>query len=327
MSPQERPNLAILALKYLKYLSVQRTASDHTSKSYANDLAQFLAPIGVQKILYTSVTPVTSYQIIEKENQSICPTWDEKSLKDLLQKAKFRWADLKASSRNRKWAVVSGFLKWLYEKKWIDEPLALQIHSPKRPQQLAHFISVDEALALLKALDEPRVTALVLLLYGGGLRVSEACRLKWSDLKPSNRTLLVHGKGDRQRLVTLPELCWEALRKLESSRSGPYVLTDTDQPLSPRKAYGWVRAAGARAGLLRPLNPHALRHSYATHLLTSGADLRVIQELLGHRSLAATQKYTHLSLDLLAEKIEKHHPLSKSKGALVSKLKKDEELG
>jgi integrase/recombinase XerC/integrase/recombinase XerD len=119
------------------------------------------------------------------------------------------------------------------------------------------------------------------------------------------------------RLVTLPELVWKSLRTL--SVTGAYVFGG-EAPLNPRVAYSIVQAAGKKAQLLKPLHPHALRHSFATHLLTSGADLRVLQELLGHKSLLATQKYTHLSLDHLARSMEKHHPLS------ASKLEDDEDL-
>lgn len=170
-------------------------------------------------------------------------------------------------------------------------------------------------MALIQSLPEdPPVRALILLLYGGGLRVSEACALQWKDLVEGARSLRIRGKGGRERVVAVPERTWEALTALK--REGATVFNG----LGERKAYEWVRQAGARAGLLKPLHPHALRHSYATHLLTSGADLRVLQELLGHRSLAATQKYTHLSLDHLARSLEKHHPLS------ASKLKKTEDL-
>lgn len=320
MSPKERPNLATLTLKYLKYLSLQRTASEHTSKSYASDLGQFLAPIGVQKILYTPLTPVSSFQVIAKKNQAIQNTWNEKTLLELMQKSQAVWASLSAASRNRKWACVRGFLRYLKEKEFIKDNLELRIHSAKLPQKIAHFISVDEAIALVKAMKDGPEKALVLLLYGGGLRVSEACSLEWRDLLSESRAIRVKGKGGRERLVALPDSCWKLIGKLE--RRGKYVLNG-DSPLSSRKAYDWVKEAGARAGLLRPLHPHALRHSFATHLLTSGADLRVLQELLGHQSLSATQKYTHLTIDHLANAMEKHHPLERLR---ASKLKKTNDL-
>jgi len=309
--------LASLVVKYLKYLTLQRTASEHTSKSYANDLGQFLSPIGVQKILYAPLTPVSSFQIIAKKNQTTEAPCEEKILRELIQKSQATWASLKPASRNRKQACVRGFLRWLHEQKLIDSSLESRLHASKIPQRIAHFLSVDEAIALVKSLKDPNVKVLVLLLYGGGLRVSEACGLRWRDLNESSRSIRVLGKGGKQRVVALPKSCWAALTALP--RSGDFVL-EGDKALSPRKAYEQVRLAGIGAGLLRPLHPHALRHSYATHLLTSGADLRVLQELLGHGSLAATQKYTHLSIDHLAGALEKHHPLS------ASKLKKATDL-
>ncbi len=167
---------------------------------------------------------------------------------------------------------------------------------------------MDEALALIRALPEGFSRALVLLLYGGGLRVSEAAQLRWKNLVAESQSIRVVGKGARERVVALPDSVWKALAALE--RKNEFVFGEA---LSNRKAYEWIRQAGQTAKLLKPLHPHALRHSYATHLLTSGADLRVLQELLGHKSLAATQKYTHLSLDHLARSMEKHHPLSASK--------------
>lgn len=311
MPTTDSQKTADLACKYLKYLTQQRTASSHTIKSYANDLSQFLEPLGVQKILYTSSTPGGSFQIFWKETQVQITDLNEQSV-TLLKLAQTRWASLAPASRNRKFAAVRGWFKYLLQESYIADDLSLRVYSPKVPQRLPHFISVDEALSLIRALpeDEPRERALILLLYGGGLRVSEACQLRWRDMLSETRALRVLGKGSVGRIAVLPELSFRALEKV--TRVGDYIFGG-DAALSPRVAYEWVRKAGARAGLLKPLHPHALRHSYATHLLTSGADLRVLQELLGHRSLAATQKYTHLSLDHLARSLEKHHPLSASK--------------
>lgn len=308
MSASECQNLADLACKYLKYLTLQRTASENTSKSYANDLGQFLSPIGVQKILYTSSTLGPSFQITWKKTQVESTDLTEQSV-TLMRHIQDQWACFTPSTRNRKLAVLRGFLRWLFEEHHIAEDISLRLVAPRVPQKLPHFISVDEALALLKCPHDPEVQALLLLLYGGGLRVSEACGLQWRNLVEDSRSLRVNGKGGKTRIVTLPQLSWKSVISLP--RVGEFVFGE--EPLSTRKAYEWVRKAGASAGLLKPLHPHALRHSYATHLLTSGTDLRVIQELLGHSSLAATQKYTHLHMDHLARTIEKHHPLSASK--------------
>jgi site-specific recombinase XerD len=311
--------LANLACKYLKYLTHARTSSDHTSKSYANDLGQFLAPLGVAKILLTRPTLGGSFHVAWKEKPETVVSADPLLL-HLIRTAQTEWGRLSPASRNRKAAAVRGFLKWLQSENHVAEDWSSRLASAKVPQKLPHFISVDEALGLLRALEPDSIErALVLLLYGGGLRVSEACGLRWKDLVRDSHSLRVHGKGGRTRLVALPDLAWRAIEKLPDH--GTYILSG-EKAMSSRKAYEMVRQGGVRAGLLRPLHPHALRHSYATHLLTSGADLRVLQELLGHQSLAATQKYTHLSLDHLARAMEKHHPLSNH----ASKLKKSENL-
>lgn len=307
MSPVDGHNLANLACKYLKYLTHARTSSDHTSKSYANDLRQFLAPLGVEKILLTSVTQGGSFQIEWNKSPGKISNVDPLPL-HLIRVAQANWGALSPASRNRKAAAVRGFLKWLYSESHLPEDWSTRLASAKVSQKLPHFISVDEALGVLRALEPGVARTLVLLLYGGGLRVSEACGLRWRDLVRDARSLRVSGKGGRTRVVALPELAWKSL--FELPERGTYILSGSEVAMSSRKAYSLVRESGAKAGLLRPLHPHALRHSYATHLLTSGADLRIIQELLGHRSLAATQKYTHLSLDHLARAMEAFHPLS-----------------
>jgi len=318
LSVQKRPKLADLACKYLKYLSLQKTTSEHTSKSYANDLGQFLGPSGVQKILYTPSTLGGSFQIRWKESSGPNANTElGEELLLLIRESQSGWKSLAASSRSRKVACVRGFVKWLFAENLLEDDLSSRLVAPKVSQKLPHFLSVDEALALIRSLPAGAPRTLVLLLYGGGLRVSEAGHLRWRDLVAESRSLRVAGKGGRERLVALPEMVWKALQNLP--RTADFVFGE-DTPLSNRKAYEWVREAGRTAGLMKPLHPHALRHSYATHLLTSGADLRVIQELLGHRSMAATQKYTHLSLDHLARMMENHHPLS------ASKLKKGRDI-
>ena len=321
MATQEGFYSAELARKYLNYLLLQRSASDYTIKSYATDLSQFLEPLGLRKILYTPVKTDSPFQFIWQESHAqngaeAIDFVEQTSL--LISLALKRWARLSPASKNRKVAAIRGWLRWQFERRILSRDLTLRLVSPKVPVKIPQFISVDEAISLVSSLADgpkgatadPLPRALILLLYGGGLRVSEAAGLRWKDLVGGQRSLRVQGKGGRERLVAVPELVWEALQALP--RQSEYLLAK-DGPLPLRRAYQIVRDAGVRAGLIKPLHPHALRHSYATHLLTSGADLRVLQELLGHRSLAATQRYTHLSLDHLARSLEKHHPLSASK--------------
>ena len=156
---------------------------------------------------------------------------------------------------------------------------------------------------------------LVLLLYGGGLRVSEACYLRWEQIDFTNKTLLIKGKGGQERLSVLPNRVVKKLKNHQQKKG--FVFHN----LSPRKAYDRIQYWGIKAKLNKPLSPHVLRHSFATHLLTSGSDLRSIQELLGHQSLAATQKYTHLELSHLAHVLKSKHPLHKKKKGKFLKIK------
>lgn len=315
-SPCNRQLLSELIAKYLKYLTFSRTASQHTSKSYANDLNQFFEAIGLQKILYSSELQECFFQWDEE-----CPFEPSGSLEELLTSllptALDKWRDLKPASRNRKTSVLKSFCNWLLDEKLITKNLSDDIFTVRVPAQIPHFLSVDEALALIQsaksACEQNEIPwshlLLLLLLYGGGLRVSEACGLKKADILKSSRQIRVLGKGAKERLIALPDLFWQALNQYWIETE--YLFGEA--PLNPRKAYSIVRDCGTRARLLSPLHPHALRHSFATHLLTSGTDLRALQELLGHSSLTATQKYTHLSLDHLARTMETAHPLSSLK--------------
>ena len=316
MSPKPEQNLASLAANYLNFQELAKTSSKHTSKSYANDLNQFLAPLEVGRIIYQSGKWSIFHEKISNHGEKIPPSPD--LLKKLLGQAQIRWSGLSLASRNRKFACLKSFFKWLSHNGYIEEDLSSQVHCPKVPQKVPHFISLDEALALLKSLataKEPqhkRNELLVLLLYGAGLRVSEACQLLWSQVDLDRKLLTVKCKGGKERKVAMVDILAQRLREFKAShKKTPYIFGETT--LDSRAAYTIVRNAGVKAELLRPLNPHALRHSFATHMLSSGTDLRILQELLGHESLAATQKYLHLSIESLARTMEKNHPLGRDK--------------
>ena len=199
---------------------------------------------------------------------------------------------------------------------------------PSVPKKIPHFLSVDEVVSVLNTIElrAPELSeekeivylqkqkTLFLLLYGGGLRISEACGLKWKDIQFTESRLLIKGKGSKERFSILPDFCFSQLieyRKKFELKNAVYVFGDS--PLHTRVGYEMIRGLGAMAQLMNPLHPHALRHSFATHLLTSGANLRILQTLLGHESLQATEKYTHLSVDHLARLLDQTHPLVKMK--------------
>jgi site-specific recombinase XerD len=315
------PSLDDLVSKYLFFMSFVKTASPETLRAYRTDLGQAFGLDGEALALKIQQTGKVSGPRPTPKNAVRLP---EGALLSACRDAQSQWARLSPATRNRKAACLKSFLNWLHSEGLIERDLASQIHAPKTPHRLPHHLSVDEALTLLKSVEgdqkearseearqvASRDLALILLLYGGGLRVSEACSLTWAQMDQEAKTLRIKGKGGQERLVALPPLASKALLALE--KAGRHVFGNP--PISTRAAYDVVRSRGARAGLLKPLHPHALRHSFATHLLSSGANLRTLQELLGHRTLQATQRYTHLGIDQLARTLEQCHPLSSDKG-------------
>lgn len=307
--------IADLVNQFLHDLEFKERASVHTRRAYELDLRQaFLLPEHTGR----SIESASSF---------------EDELLQMCREASASWKDLSPASRNRKIACLKSFLGWLYEKRVIERDLATLLVAPKVSRRLPHFISVDEAMALLDSILKKidlsqseaerikgeRELALIALLYGGGLRVSEACQLTWKQIDIESGIVRVRGKGGRERQIALPKFSAQAVKRLRKN-NGNYIWGES--PLSPRVAYEMVRSAGAQAGLLKPLHPHALRHSYATHMLSSGANLRTLQELLGHQSLQATERYTHLTIDHLARTLEKFHPLSEVKTSGANSRKK-----
>ncbi len=283
--------------KYLKHMTFVRSSSPLTIKHYTLDLQQAFE--------------------LDKNSHSTRSSWTEPELLTSVRLAFNRWAQLSLASRNRKAATLKSFFSWAFDEELTTKDLSMQVTCPKVPKKIPHFLSVDEALAVLKTFDQKeeiplREKVLFLLLYGGGLRVSEACNLKWSDVHVSQKVLRVMGKGSKERVIALPSMTITVLQRWKKE-SGFNEFVFGEAPLNQRTAYEMVKQSGIRAGLLKPLHPHALRHSFATHLLSSGANLRTLQELLGHESLQATEKYTHLGIDQLARTMEKLHPLGKGK--------------
>lgn len=286
-----------LIYKYLKYMENINSASTHTIKAYKIDLEQAY---------------LNNFKFIVNQDNGT-------EFFKLTRSAQTRWGPLSPASRNRKIATLKSFLSWLYQEQFLDRNFADQLICPKVPRKIPHFLSMDEVVSVLSFYKNKKTTSdseklefnLFLVLYGGGLRIQEACQLKWSDINFNLRRLSILGKGNKQRLVILPQFCIDHLKNLKQLQLTDDYIFD-QKSLNPRKGYEMIRSMGQKAGLMKPIHPHSLRHSFATHLLSSGANLRTLQSLLGHESLQATEKYTHLSIDSLARLIDQAHPLSKS---------------
>ncbi len=310
---------------YLKYQENIKQFSLNSLRAYGKDL-QFLTPD--QPPFHPDDL---SKPPPEAEKQGPETGLDAQELLVLIRKEQNGWTKLSPATKNRKAACLKSFSHYLYDQKIIDTDIAVHIHCPKVPKKIPHFISVDEVIAIIENLEKQemsilrsshsaeeksrqlaenfRSAALFSLLYGCGLRVGEACEMKKNQIQFAQKILRVKGKGGKERLTVMTTFTITALKKLLRVA----VVPDSDSiwgraPLNTRTAYEMIRQMGRRTELQSDLHPHALRHSFATHLLSSGANLRTLQELLGHSSLTATEKYTHLSMGQLAQTMNHFHP-------------------
>ncbi|CAM4371050.1 tyrosine recombinase XerC [Corallococcus exiguus] len=229
------------------------------------------------------------------------------------------------SSRARRLASIKSFYKYLVRQKLLSASPAKLVKSPKLPKSLPKVLPVEEVFAILDMPDVKTVLglrdkAILEMLYGGGLRISELCGLDLLGVERSSRIVRVMGKGSKERLVPLNA---KAIRSLEAylARRGELLaeVREGQDPdalflnfkggrLTARSIARHLDAYVLKLALARKVSPHAMRHSFATHLLGGGADIRSIQELLGHASLSTTQKYTHVTFEQLQEVYDSAHP-------------------
>ena len=231
------------------------------------------------------------------------------------------------ASQGRKLAALRGLFSFLRRRGLAESNPAQAVRSPRLKRKLPRFVTVDEAARLMEdgGRDDPaelRDTAVAEILYGSGLRVSEVVGLDVGAVDREARLVRVAGKGGKERIVPLGRKAAEALDAyvprrgevvtVEGRAAHPTALflNRSGDRLSARAVQRMTRRRGLETGARESVNPHALRHSCATHLLDAGADLRVIQELLGHASLSTTQRYTHVCIDGLMKVYDKAHPLA-----------------
>jgi len=231
---------------------------------------------------------------------------------------------LDPASQARILSTVRSFYRWLFETQRIGADPASGLRNPKQPQRLPAFLTEAESTTLLdlspsRDFLSARLGCLLELLYAAGLRVSELTGLDLQDILKEQRTLRILGKGNKERLVPFHEKAAAVLegylgyrRAFLAEKNLPptpaLFLNQRGGRLTPTSVRTFLTAALERAALRARVSPHALRHSFASHLLSHGMDLRAIQELLGHASLSTTQRYTHLDLEQLARTYESAHP-------------------
>jgi len=293
-----------LIAQYEEHLALVRNLSDNSIRGYVGDLESFLAHM--EKL-----------NVLEFKDLTI------EHIRSWL--ANLQTTGVARSTLTRRIVSIRAFTNWAAANGWLTSDLGAKLAIPKAHRTLPEILNVDEAAQVLKALEVKageeetainlRDLAMLEVLYASGIRVSELCGLNLGDIDQSRNTLSVIGKGDRQRVVPLGIPAIKALQnylnngraEFLNNKSADAVFLGTrgkriDQRTVREVVYEAMKAVGATMG------PHGIRHSAATHLLEGGADLRTVQEILGHASLATTQIYTHVSPERLQTAYKQAHP-------------------
>jgi integrase/recombinase XerD len=291
---------------YLAYLQVERGLAEATIRAYRGDLADFAGSLPDGDGWARSPDPVVRY------------------LAARTQRGRRGETGLAPTSLRRRAAALKGFYRFAFGEGLIDVDVATHLDLPRQSRRLPDTLDIGEVERLLDAASVAGVRdrALLELLYAAGLRVSEAIGLDREDLSLDGGFVRVIGKGDKERLVPIGEVASDWLvawldgprpallerNHVAPVRGGPLFLGDRGGRLGRQTAWAAVTGAARRAGVGGRVSPHTLRHSFATHLLEGGADLRVVQELLGHASISTTQLYTHLTGERIRDVYRRAHP-------------------
>ena len=299
--------------RFLDHLAVEKQASAHTRDAYRRDLAALRGWAGAQG----------------------CEAWrdlDGMALRAFVADEHAR--GLSPPSVQRRLSACRALFRWLLRHGRIDADPSAGLRGPKAPRKLPQVLDADEMGQLVEVPDDGplglRDRAMMELFYSSGLRVSELCALRWSDLDLAGGEVRVLGKGRKTRIVPVGRharaalLAWAADVAASGSPEAPAATTTLDSlavfpgrhgaPITPRAVQKRVRELAVRQGVWKRVHPHLLRHSFASHVLESSGDLRGVQELLGHANIATTQIYTHLDFQHLAKVYDGAHPRAKRKG-------------
>ncbi|MDD4752491.1 MAG: tyrosine recombinase XerC [Desulfitobacteriaceae bacterium] len=297
----------LLLEQFIAYLKIEKNASEHTLEGYSHDLLEFGEFLA--QALKKDLSQVDAAQV------------DHLTVRRFL--AKLQAKGLSKSTMARKLAALRSFYRYLAREEIVKVNPMLNVHTPKMDKRLPKFLYYKEIEALLNAPDSTsqgeRDKAILEVIYGGGLRVGELEGLNIVDIDFSLGYARVFGKGSKERVVPLGGAALRALRQYLSqgrkelearsgSRQEALFLNKYGRRLSARSVRNIVDKYVAQAALNQKISPHSLRHSFATHLLEGGADLRSVQELLGHVKMSTTQIYTHVTKKQLKSVYEKTHP-------------------
>ncbi len=282
---------------YLGSLKVERGLAPNTVSSYERDLRDFVTTMSVKDL--AGVKPITANNFIARLSSS----------------------RRRPSTIARKISCLKQFYTYLMGQGVVTENPFLNLSAPRISRYHPEYLSPAEIETIINSIDQQkpigkRDRLIIELLYGSGLRISELINLKISNIESEAGFIRVTGKGNKQRLAPLGGPATAALEEYLQSvdctakgRSSTWVLTNKQgRPLSRVGIWKTVKKLVARAGISRPVSPHTFRHSFATHLLEGGADLRVVQEMLGHADITTTQIYTSIDRDYIVAEHRKYHP-------------------
>jgi integrase/recombinase XerC len=278
---------------FLDHLSIERRLSSHTITSYSTDLEQFTA----------FVNPIELQQVQAMDVRKWLISLSDDSIQN--------------RSINRKLATLRTFFKYLLRTGKITENPMASIRMVKTTKKIPHFVRESEMENLVENriiatnFSEARDELILFLLYGTGIRLAELISLQNSQVNLAAKTIRVIGKRNKERMIPIPTFLVELLqtyRQFCPFENAHLLLTDKGEPLYPMFVQRLVKKNLGEYSQLEKLSPHVLRHTYATHLLNRGADLNAIKELLGHANLAATQVYTHNSMEKMKAIYQQAHP-------------------
>ena len=306
MPDRETVNLKDSLLSFMDFLSAERNASINTVSAYRRDIEEFL--------IYVSA---------DDSMKQLTPRDVRKWLAALTKKG------LKRTTISRKLSSVRAFFKYLFRMGIVDSNPAEPISFALRSRSLPRNLTVAQALDILEKIPTTglklmRDRAMMELLYSTGIRVSELTGLDLDSISLSPEMIKVRGKGRKERVIPFGRHAKDAienyleerhglLKRLDKADEQALFVNKNGSRLSQRSVQRIVSAAALKAGIYSDVTPHVFRHTMATHLLEAGADLRSIQEILGHASVATTQKYTHLNMERLRQVFENAHPRARKK--------------
>ena len=299
--------------QFSQFLLSERNASRDTARAYLREVSDLRAFLMETK---------------GRDPEKAHVGWKTVTTADLRRFFSARFPALKPSSLARKISAIRSFFAFLVGQGALSGNPALSLTAPRREMRLPEFLPVDEMMDLLRSMPgggerEARDSAILELLYSSGLRVGELVSLRREDVHLVGGTVRVSGKGRKVRIVPVGEKAVRALKEYLTAREARGVPRDSPDRgvlfrnlrgggLTARSVARILENALRRAGIGRQLSPHGLRHTFATHLLESGADLRAIQEMLGHASLSTTQRYARVNVSHLVRAYESAHPLSRA---------------